>query len=439
MLTLGLCVRLPLLSVAVVGSLLVYSPRLAAQSGFESPPIDYLNAEVRDPVAQLATKIEAGEVELPYDERHGYLRGLLEALDVPLSSQTLVFSKTSLQLHRISPRHPRALYFNDDVYIGWCQRGDVIELAANDPQQGPTFYTLKQSADEPPKFTRDRGQCLTCHASSRTQNVPGYLVRSVYADAAGQPILGSGTYTSDDRSPFKERWGGWYVTGSHGAMRHMGNQIFHEQSTRESDLQAGANVTDLSDLVSTTPYLTPHSDLVALMVLEHQTQMHNALTAANYETRQALHQSFQMNELLGRPAGFISESAQRRIDSSADRVLSYLLMCDEFQLEAPVAGTSGFAEEFVAQGSRDPQGRSLRELDLQRRLFRYPCSYLIYNPAFDALPDEVRGRVIARLVAILSGEDESPQFAHLTPELREEIWQILRDTKPEVAQAGERG
>jgi hypothetical protein len=404
---------------------------LSAQYDFERKPIDYLDAEVHDPVAKLAAKIESGELKLEYDAKSGYLAAVLKALDVPVSSQTLVFSKTSLQLHRISPQRPRAVYFNDDVYVGFCQRGDVLEFASTDPMQGATFYTLKQNGDSQPKFVRDRGQCLTCHASSRTQNVPGYLVRSVFADRGGQPILGSGTFLSDHTSPIKERWGGWYVTGTHGRLRHMGNMLFDEDNPRSADLETGANLESLDKIVSTDAYLTPHSDLVALMVMEHQTQMHNAIASANYETRKALHQSFQMNELLEREPGHISESAQRRINSSADRVLKYLLMCDEFQLEDSISGTSGFAEEFATRGVKDSQGRSLRDLDLKTRLFRYPCSYLIHNAAFDALPSEVRKRVVTRLTDILEGRDESPQYVHLTASMRREILEILRDTKPE--------
>ena len=406
-----------------------FCPQVPAQSDFERPPIDYRNAEVHDPVAQLGAKIESGELKLEYDAKNGYLASVLKALDIPISSQTLVFSKTSLQLHRISPRRPRAIYFNDDVYVGFCQHGDVLEFASTDPMQGATFYTLRQDDDSAPKFVRDRGQCLSCHASSRTQNVPGYLIRSVFADRGGQPIFGSGTFTSDHTSPMKERWGGWYVTGKHGRMRHMGNTFFDQDDTHDADRDPGANLESLDQIVSTDAYLSPHSDLIALMVMEHQTQMHNALTAANFETRQALHQSFQMNELLEREPGYISESAERRINASADRVLKYLLMCDEFQLEDPVSGTSGFAEDFRAAGIKDSRGRSLRDLDLKTRLFRYPCSYLIYNAAFDALPDEVRGRVVVRLTDILEGRDDSPQYAHLSSSMRREILEILRDTQ----------
>ncbi|MCC9644114.1 hypothetical protein LOC71_17665 [Rhodopirellula sp. JC740] len=407
-----------------------------AQADFERPPIDYLNAEVHDPVAELAQRIEEGTLELESDPEFGYLPSVLNALDIPRSSQTLVFSKTSLQLHRISPRRPRALYFNDDVYVGYCQNGDVLEFASTDPKQGAIFYTLSQDDGEEPKFVRDRGGCLSCHASSRTQNVPGFLVRSVFADAAGRPKLGSGTFTTDHTSQFEERWGGWYVTGNHGSMRHMGNVICSGEP-HEFDRESGANQTGLDSYFRTSSYLTPHSDIVALMVLEHQTQMHNALTAANFETRQALHQSFQMNELLERPKDFISESANRRIDSSADRVLRYLLMCDEFPLTDAVAGTSSFAEGFQAMGPKDDQQRSLRDLDLETRLFRYPCSYLIYSDSFHGLPEEVRKRVLEKLNSILNGEDQSETYQHLSSDMRKDILQILRATHPDFQSSSE--
>lgn len=416
--------------VSLVGDVLVVDA-LGQRSSFERPPIDYHNAEVNDPVAKLARDIESGKAELDYDDKFGYLKSVLEALDVPESSQTLVFSKTSLQLHRISPRNPRSLYFNDNVYVGYCQQGDVLEFASTDAKQGATFYTLKQSESDQPEFVRDRGGCLSCHASGRTQNVPGYLVRSVFSDPGGRPKFGSGTFLTDHTSDFKDRWGGWYVTGDHGSMRHMGNFTSDEDET-ELDRESGANVKSLDKFIRTDNFLTPHSDIVALMVLEHQTQMHNAIAAANYETRQAVHQSRQMNELLERDPDYLSESAQRRIQSAADQVLEYMLMCEEFELTDRVRGSSEFASEFEGRGKRDQRGRSLRDFDLNTRLFRYPCSYLIHSDAFDALPGLVRDRVFEGLVAVLSGADTSEEYAHLSASTRRDILEILRDTKPEI-------
>ena len=233
------------------------------QLEFEREPINYSKATTTDHVSRLQGRLERGEVELSYDTDQGYLRSLLEHLDISISSQMLVFSKTSFQPRRISPRRPRAIYFSDDVFVGWVQDGDVIEVSAADPQLGAVFYTLKQEPTEAPRIVRDRGQCLVCHASSRTAGVPGHLVRSVYTNLSGHPNFGSGTFTTDYRSPFKERWGGWYVTGTHGTQQHMGNVIAPDQEQPEKmDEESGANVTDLSSLVNTAPYLASHSDIV---------------------------------------------------------------------------------------------------------------------------------------------------------------------------------
>jgi len=405
----------------------------AQRDDYSGPPINYLTAEVNDPVTKLARRLETGEADLPHDEKRGYLPAVLKALEIPVSSQMLVFSKTSLQQSRISPQRPRAIYFNDDVYVGYCQDGDVLEIAATDAKQGVTFYTLDQSFDAVPQFIRDQGQCLTCHASSRTQNAPGLLIRSVFANASGMPEYGSGTFTTDHASPLKERWGGWYVTGSHGDMRHMGNAIFNKRDG-ELDRDAHANLTSLENLVSTAHYLSPHSDIVALMVIEHQTQTHNAIAWANYETRRAIHQSEIMNRALDRPAEHLSASSQRRIERAAERVVEHLLLCDEFPLTSPIKGTSGFAKEFQSRGVRDSLGRSLRDFDLQTRMFRYPCSYMIYSDAFAGLPDNLRRKILILLSDILDGDitgERAEKYSHLSKVDRQNIKQILLATQPE--------
>jgi hypothetical protein len=381
----------------------------------------------------LIRRLDEGQVQLEFDARHGYLPSLLNLLEIPVSSQVLVFSKTSFQAPRISPQRPRALYFNDESYVGWVQRGDVLELMSTDPVQGEIFYTLSQQPGQRPEILRDRGQCLSCHATSRTQGVPGVLVRSLFVEPSGQPLLSAGTFTSDHTSPFSERFGGWYVTGTHGTMRHMGNVVTADRSgTPNMDRDSGANRTRLTGLLDTSAYLTPHSDLVALMVLEHQSQMHNLITRASYETRSARHYDGIMNEVLQRPSDHVSDSTHRRFASAGDKLLKYLLFSGEFTLESPVQGSSGFAEEFSTLGPRDSRGRSLRELDLNTRLFKYPCSYLIYSPAFDRLPQLVKSHVSKRLLQVLMGQDSSTEFEHLTADDRQAILEILRDTKPQL-------
>lgn len=406
---------------------------LHGQIEFESKPISYQSTVASGPVAKLKMKIESGVSKLEYDTEHGYLRSLLEHLDIPISSQMLVFSKTSFQLRQISSRRPRAIYFNDDVYVGWVQGGDVLEISAADPQLGGVFYTLRQKPMERPELVRDQGRCTVCHASARTSGVPGHLVRSVYADRSGQPFYGSGTFTTDHRSPFKERWGGWYVSGTHGAMQHMGNVTVTDRDHPEDlDLKQGANVTNLQPWLNTKPYLSSHSDIVALMVLVHQTRMHNLITRANYETRSAFHYDHVMNKAMDRPTDFQSELAKRRVRLAAERLVEYMLFADEFQLTAPIRGSSSFSTEFASRGPRDRHGRSLREFDLTTRMMKYPCSFLIDSKPFKELPAVVRSQVYQRLYAILTGEDESDRFHHLAAPDRQAILAILCDTQDDL-------
>ena len=409
------------------------TPAAFAQFDYEQEPISYSTAQPTDPVARLAERLRQRQVSLVWDPHHGYLTSVLQQLEIPASSQVLEFSKTSLQVSRITPRTPRAVYFHDDVYVGWVQRGDVVEFSAADPLLGGTFYTLEQKPVEQPVIQRETTECLQCHGSAHTHRVPGHIVRSVYPDRRGLPVYRLGTHLTDDTSPFAERFGGWYVTGTHGRLRHMGNVwIEDENESEQLDTEAGANVTDLSDLVSTSPYLTPHSDLVALMVLQHQATMHNLLTAAGHAGRITARDAVIMNRALDRPEGFESESTGRRYASAAEKVVRGLLFCGEPRLTDPIAGTSSFAADFVSRGLSDSQGRSLRQLDLKSRLFRYPCSFLIDSASFRALPDGVRRLVWRRLAEVLNSADNTVHFGHLTWEDRLAIREILLATCPEA-------
>jgi hypothetical protein len=405
-----------------------------AQAGdFEREPILYSTAPAENAVEALLARLAEDGTLLRATPERGYLASLLEALEVPASSQLLVFSKTSFQRGRISPRRPRAIYFNDDLYVGYCQGGEVLEISAYDTQLGTVFYTLDQRATEQPSFTREGEDCLTCHVSGATGDIPGNLVRSVFTDARGMPILSAGTFRTDHTSPFEERWGGWYVTGSHGAQTHMGNWLVRDERKPQREGNAsGQNVTDLSERLNLAPYLTPHSDLVALLVFEHQTEAHNRLARALFTTRQALHYQDKLNEELGEPPDQEWSSVIKRIQSVGDDLAEYLLLSGEAPLSDPVAGTSAFAEEFAARGPFDRAGRSLRELDLETRLFRYPCSYLIYSKGFAQLPARVKARTLSRMHAVLTGEDTSPEFGHLSAADRRATLEILRDTLPDL-------
>jgi len=378
----------------------------------DHPAIQYSTRETTDPVAALNRRIQAGELQLAFDAPRGYLKSVLDALDVPVTSQTLVFSETSLQYEHINAANPRALYFNDRLAVGWVRGADSLELAAQDPQQGVIFYTLDQKPAGKPQFARSQ-RCLECHQNSFTGNVPGTLVMSMLPLSDDQNDYARGWYV-DHRTPIEDRWGGWYVTGGKVPRAHLGNVPVYHVERSYTRLAVAPTLTSVSEKFDTTAYLSPYSDVIALLVLNHQVHMTNLLTRLGWEARRAAHQ--------GTPV-------EARVRETARELVDYLLFIDEAPLSAPVSGASGFADQFSAAGPRDAKGRSLRQLDLERRLFQYPCSYMIYTPAFDALPVAAREAVYARMWEVLSGRDKDQSYDRLSAADRQAIVEILRDTK----------
>ncbi len=406
---------------------------LSASAGpgdLERPPIEYEKSTPEDAISALQASIQAGKVRLEYQEDHGYLPSVLKHLEIPLSSQVFVFSRTSLQRGRISPKTPRAIYFNDEVTVGFCYRGDVLEIAAADPKLGTTYYTVDQNPAKQGAITRQTDNCLICHGSSANQGMPGHLIRSVFPDRTGDPLLSLGSKRVDHTTPFVDRWGGWYVTGTSGKQTHLGNKFYSRNVQPKDD--EGVNVTELKSYFTVANYLTPHSDLVALMVLEHQSECHNRLARANLLTRIALAEQADLNKSFGKPLDEKWESITRRIEWACEPLVECLLFSEEAPLSEPVAGTSNFAEQFAARGPFDTKRRSLRQFDLKTRLFRYPISYLIYTRAFEGLPSQAKERVYLRLWQVLTGEDRSKKFAHLSAADRQAILEIIRDTKPNI-------
>jgi hypothetical protein len=374
--------------------------------GLQHPAIQYYSRPVTDPVYQLNRKIQDGSVRLKFDGAQGYLRSLLDALNVPVESQLVVFSKTSLLAHLISPPHPRTIYFNDSVVLTWIPGEPFVELAAEDPQQGMIFYTINDKPADKPVITRHSSNCLVCHDSISSLGVPGMVVRSVLTSANGTPLSYLGDTFPDHRTPFKERWGGWYVTGKHVPAGHRGNVRVTMEGPSKSAVMTGVpDLLSLEGRLDSKAYLTPYSDVVALLVFEHQAHAMNLFTRIGWEARAASH------------------------TDAANELVDYLLFVDEWTPTSRIEGNSGFAEKFAAEGPRDSRGRSLREFDLEHRLMRYPCSYMIYSPAFDGLPAEVKGAVYRRMWQVLSGQERGAKYARLTPADRRAVVEILRDTK----------
>jgi len=378
---------------------------------FDEDTIAYSRTPSHGPAARLNEMLQARKIHLTNDPVFGYLPAILNALDIRRSSQMLVFSKTSFQRERISPGTPRSLFFNDNVYVGFIPGSPLIEVSEADSQLGGVFYTFEQHPPGAPRLVRN-DQCLECHASAKTMGVPGHLVRSFFTDEDGLVDLNSGVSQVNHRTPIEERWGGWYVTGVPGGQRHRGNLFGHNQ-TDASNAVLSLSVTNLAVFFDTTRYVTPHSDIVALMVLEHQTHMHNFITRLRFESTLALQQYGHVKYLT----------------SVVEAFVKYLLFAEEAPIVGQIRGTSAFASEFAQRGPFDHKGRSLREFDLQTRMFKYPCSYLIYSEAFDTLPQPIQDRIYARLWEVLTSKEPVKDYEKLAPETRQAIVEILAETK----------
>ena len=380
----------------------------------DEPSIRYSSGPVTDAVAALNEKLQKGSASLTFEPGNGYLRSVLDAFGVPVESQALVFSQSSFQAPLINVLNPRAVYFGDTVSVGWVRGGRILEIAAQDPAQGVIFYELEQKASSSPRFVRNN-DCLACHLSWETRGVPGLLVQSMYP--IPDEISYANGFTTVHGSPLEQRWGGWYVTGDHGGAKHMGNVTVMPADKGKLKLANPTRVLNsVEGLFDLKGFPTPYSDVVAQLVLAHQTQMTNLITRAGWEARM----------LAAKP----STDASARLAEAAGDLVDYLLFIDEAPLTGPVKGTAGFTERFTKSGPRDKQGRSFRDFDLKKRLFQFPCSYMIYSPAFDALPALARDAVYTRMWDVLAGREKQPRYRVLSLADRRAIVEILRETKP---------
>lgn len=378
--------------------------------------LQYSTRPTRDAVVRLNERIEKGDLQLAFDAPpRGYLQSVLKALDISPSSQTLVFSENSLQRAHISKATPRAIYFNDTVAVSWAKGADTVEATVLDATQGVHFYAIAQKPQPKPQFVR-RADCLECHLMPQTYGVPGLFAMSQLPLSDNKNEYAQG-WATDHRTPIEDRWGGWYVTGAQVPARHLGNvPVTHVprsyvRAEVAPKLETGTKTFDAS------AYLTPYSDVVALLVLNHQVHMTNLLTRLGWESRVAAHEASRAGVKLP------------DVRQTARELVDYMLFVDEPPLPSAVKGSSTFAQEFTSKGPRDSKGRSLRELDLTRRLLRYPCSYMIYTETFDALPPAAKASAYERLWEVLSGKATDRAYAGLSLADRRAIIEILRETK----------
>lgn len=374
----------------------------AFDQSINHPAIKYLVADTDTVVDRMNVKLRDGSAKLVWDDKTGYIKSVLDLLNVPVESQVMVYTQTSLQTQYIKMDNPRAIYFNDRVSVGYIRGAGLIEIVAQDPAMGSIFYTINEANVSLPTAGRDSANCLRCHLSWDTLGVPGMSVLTTFPRKSDADYANGGFV--DHYKPISERWGGWYVTGKKLPPRHMGNfPLFMPKP-----LPQPAPRVSLEGVFNLDGYLTPYSDVVALMVLEHQATFSNLVTRATWETR------------LGE---------EMRIAEAADALADYMLFVDEAKIPGGgIEGSSGFTDKFVASGVKDSKGRSLRELDLKTRLQKYPLSYMIYSPAFQALPEAPKNLVMEKINRVLAGEMKDPKYAYFTPEVRTAIREILGDT-----------
>jgi hypothetical protein len=406
----------------------------ALRYDFEYPVIGYAETPTHNAFARLQERMNRGEVKLEWRAPRGYLDSLLKALNIDKSSQALVFSKTSLEISYITEKNPRAIYFDDENYVAWVQGAPALELMAVDSVVGPVFYTLpNRDPAVTARLNRETLRCLNCHDSFALMGggVPHFLMVSTYAGIEGEKAQRNASIDTNDATPMKNRWGGWYVTGRHGEQSHLGNIVIRTQRDLDNiDSLRKGNLDTLQGLFDTKPYITDKSDIVSLLVLQHQVTLHNLITRANFKARTIVARDVDPS-LDGEPTwNDLSPRTHTALKAMLEPLVRGLLNADAVAFESPISGNSGFDAWFQKQGPRDSRGRSLRELDLRTRLFRYPLSYLIYSDGFEGLPEYAKRYVYERLAQVLRGEDRSKPFAKLSAADRQAILEILSATKP---------
>ena len=382
--------------------------------------IEYGTSDLQDIVSRLQERIIAKEATLSFSTDRGYLDSVLQELNISSTSQILVFSKTSLQQPLISPETPRALYFNDEVYVGWVQGSGILEVASMDPDLGPVFFTLEQKETETPVFNREYELCLRCHDSLSLSGggTPRFIMSSNYTGILGQLVSHEGSVMTTSRTPIRSRWGGWFVSGLHGEQKHLGNVIIESAADLSDErLATSGNLFSIAEASNLAPYISPFSDIVALMVIEHQIEVQNEIARVNFQSRTLLADD-KINDI----------ELNDELLSIAEGLIDSLFMTGQPEFLARINGTSGFSENFMSRGKKDSQGRSLRELDLSKSLFKYPFSYLIYSDAYASLPKKVREIIGQRIKEVLSPEYSGDFYPHISPSSKIIIAEILDDT-----------
>ena len=385
----------------------------AVHHRFNEAPHNYYSREPRDAFSRFLTRLGSGEVQLDAGSDKAQLVSLLAALDVPVSSQLLVYSATSFQGGLIRPENPRALYFNDEVYVGYVP-GGRFEVAAIDPDLGPVFRIFRPVQNGRPEITRSE-RCMNCHAGRTSHQVPGLVAESVICTGTGATLDGFRREQVGHTIPLNLRLGGWHVTGAHEHGDHLGNLMGEAAPGGYRRLPDAPG-----SLFNWANYPVRTSDLLPHLIHEHQLGFHNLVTLAVYRTRDALDAGH----------GTIRAEDRATLEDLARQLTRYLLFAGEAAL--PVGGVqpdADYLRDFLARRIATADGASLRDLDLHTHLLRYRCSYMIHTASFTALPAEFKSLVLANLTAALREENGAPDFAYIPTAEKRAIRTILRETK----------
>jgi hypothetical protein len=395
----------------------------SAQPTFDEiyePPHNYLQRKPADKFTELKDALDSGEIVLDRSSEKAFVVSLLKALDIPVTSQMLVFSTTSLQLSLISPANPRALYFNEEVYLGYVPGGRV-EIVSLDPTLGGIFYILDIPINGASLTIERTGRCMNCHANEDTGYVPGLVVKSVIPGPTGGSLTAYRLAQTGHGIPFSERFGGWHVTGDHAITNHFGNLT--------GELAAG-KLTKIPNPPGKRfrfeKYPVATSDILPQLLHEHQAGFVNRVVEASYRARTALFIS----------DGQLTAAQAAELDKQARILARYLLFADEVTLPpGGVGGDETYKQDFRRNRRATSDGLSLKDFDLRTRLFKHRCSYMIYSPVFGGLPPEMKQRVYAELDQALTLKDENPDFAYLSHDEKRAIRAILKATLEDLPES----
>ncbi len=360
--------------------------------------------------------LQTGKVKLDYSSDKAYLESLLRSLGVSPSTQLLVFSATSLQTNLISIGNPRAIYFNEDLYLGWVP-GGRIEVIGIDPEWGSITYIFDLPRRNAQSLIQRSTRCMNCHAASEIGGAPGLLVSSVAPGPGGGSLDAFRKGQTGHNVPFSERFGGWHLTGKHGIKSHWGN-LTGELSP--AGLKKIPN--EFGQRFRLQRYPVPTSDVLAHLLLEHQVGFVNRFISATYRTRSVL---------AGAVPEIDKEGVGEFLDEEARSLARYLLFADEARFpEGGIVGNATLKADFLRHRRKASDGSSLRDFDLSTRMFRHRCSYMIHSAAFRGLAKELKERVFLRMGQALDLEKALPEYAYLPANEKQSIRRILRATLP---------